>query len=101
MLAGIWPAYLVCVLAGMWPAYLVCVLAGPETAGPPRSQGCGPVMGSSGSPGWLLAFGLMMFLVRGVVEGLSGGRGPGVVVLGATVGVLYSCGRLGASHVCS
>ena len=44
----------ICVLPGMWPAYLVCVLAGPETAGPPRSQECGPVMGSSGSPGWLV-----------------------------------------------
>ena len=117
VLAGMWPAYLVCdgwhvacllsicvgwhvacllsvcwllsicVLAGMWPAYLVCVLAGPETAGPPHNQGCGPVMRSSGSPGWLLAFGLVMFLVRGVVEGLGDGRGPGVstVMLGATV----------------
>ena len=75
VLAGMWPAYLVYVLAGMWPAYLVYVLASPETAGPPCSQGCGPLMGSSGSPGWLLAFGLVMFLVRGVVEGLGGGRG--------------------------
>ena len=72
----------------------VCVLAGPETAGLPRSQGCGPVMGSSGSPGWLLAFGLVMFMVRGVVEGLGGGQGPGLstVVLGATVGVLTPAG---------
>ena len=45
VLAGMWPAYLLCggwhdlvyVLAGMWPGYLACVLAGPETAGPPRS----------------------------------------------------------------
>ena len=51
-------------------------------------------MESSGSPGWLLAFGLVMFLVRGVVEGLSGGRGPGVstIMLGATVGVLTPAG---------
>ena len=25
VLAGMWPAYLVYVLAGVWPAYLVCV----------------------------------------------------------------------------
>ena len=84
-----WPAYLVC---GGW--HVACLLSMCGWSGPPRSQGCGPVMGSSGSPGWLLAFGLVMFLVRGVVEGLGGGRGPGVstIMLGATVGVLTPAG---------
>ena len=67
-------------LAGMWPAYLVCVLAGPETAGPSRSQGCGPVMGSSEQ--WLAR--LVTSLPAGDVSGarcIGGPRrwpGPGV-----------------------
>ena len=74
--------------------HVACLLSMCGWSGPPRSQGCGPVMGSSGSPGWLLAFGLVMFLVRGVVEGLGGGRGPGVstIMLGATFGVLTPAG---------
>ena len=32
------------------------MLAGPETESPPRSQGCGPVIRSGGSLGWLPAF---------------------------------------------
>ena len=63
-----WPAYLVC---GGW--HVACLLSMCGWSGLPRSQGCGPAIGSSGSPGWLLAFGL----VCGVVEGLGGGRGPG------------------------
>ena len=84
-----WPAYLVC---GGW--HVACLLSMCGWSGPPRGLGCGPAMGSSGSPGWLLAFGLVMFLVRGVVEGLGGGRGPGVstIMLGATVGVLTPAG---------